>query len=566
MTRDLRPDNTDVPGRLGALPLGSETYPGAGLIAPDKLLRPLSEDDLDLAWGLDFHYPRGVLPLSHELLATLLASSRTAAQGLPAVTGRGLVSRVIGPHVYTAGLPVEDPAERAERAAAAAAEVARYPGTFPALWSAQCQELEDDYAALRSVDLEQASEAVLTATFDHAVAHFGRAWEIHFEVMYRLLAVVEVFRTACRGLGIDDASSADLLSSGDTAIQRADVALRALAEQAKAAGLRPLFDRRQGLLRALERDPLAQDWLGSFWQYVATFGERTDCIVDVGSAAWTDDPEQPLGLIRDLLVNGAESSTCAQLMALERARDERCAAIATSLPARDRAVFARGIGQCRMANFAWWNEDHNALIDLRAHLPVRRVAREIARRRGLSADDAAFLFADEIRTLHEGEGMGALAAERRDYYQHWQSRRAALPRGFGTPPEVNDPVLAEIIGLPPTRGEGAEGHVLQGLGISPGIARGTARVVTTPDELHRLQAGDILVCEATSPSWTMAFPRLAACVCDSGGALTHAAIICREYGLPCVSAVGVATRVLRDGDMIEVDGRAGTVTVIGASS
>ena len=92
------------------------------------------------------------------------------------------------------------------------------------------------------------------------------------------------------------------------------------------------------------------------------------------------------------------------------------------------------------------------------------------------------------------------------------------------------------------------------------------RVVDAGSFSQAAERADLLVCEATSPSCTPAFVTAAACVCDSGGVLTHAAIICREYGLPCVCAVGVATRALRDGDLVEVDGTAGTVTRLGRPS
>jgi pyruvate,water dikinase len=122
--------------------------------------------------------------------------------------------------------------------------------------------------------------------------------------------------------------------------------------------------------------------------------------------------------------------------------------------------------------------------------------------------------------------------------------------------------MCHIIGTAPRTAGSRAGLTLSGRPASAGVARGTARIVVTPEDLHRLEPGDVLVCEATSPSWTPAFVTLAACVCDSGGTLTHAAIICREYGLPCVCAVGVATRTIRDGDLVEVDGGAGTVTVL----
>ena len=79
---------------------------------------------------------------------------------------------------------------------------------------------------------------------------------------------------------------------------------------------------------------------------------------------------------------------------------------------------------------------------------------------------------------------------------------------------------------------------------------------------YTIEPGEVLVCEATSPNWTPAFAKIAACVCDGGGTLSHAAIVGREYGVPTVTAVGLATMVISDGDEVEVDGTTGRVTVL----
>jgi len=149
------------------------------------------------------------------------------------------------------------------------------------------------------------------------------------------------------------------------------------------------------------------------------------------------------------------------------------------------------------------------------------------------------------------------------------AKRSTMPKVLGTVPEaVSDPVLIEIFGLNEhflnavkAAGSNSDVRTLTGLPASKGKARGIARVFNDADELHRLAPGDILVCESTSPNWTPAFAKIAACVCDGGGMLSHAAIVGREYGVPTVTAVGLATVVIADGDEIEVDGDAGTVTV-----
>ena len=92
--------------------------------------------------------------------------------------------------------------------------------------------------------------------------------------------------------------------------------------------------------------------------------------------------------------------------------------------------------------------------------------------------------------------------------------------------------------------------------------KGKARVMLSAMELFDLEEGEILVTEATSPNWTPAFAIIAACVCDGGGSLTHAATVSREYGIPCVVGTSVATLRINTGDVIEVDGTKGTVTIL----
>lgn len=103
-------------------------------------------------------------------------------------------------------------------------------------------------------------------------------------------------------------------------------------------------------------------------------------------------------------------------------------------------------------------------------------------------------------------------------------------------------------------------HALRGLPASAGRATGTARVIHSPDEFHRLQPGDILVCPYTDPTWTPLFALAAGVVADSGGPLSHAAIVAREYGIPAILGTGRATS-LPDGIQLIVDGTNGTVTI-----
>ena len=106
------------------------------------------------------------------------------------------------------------------------------------------------------------------------------------------------------------------------------------------------------------------------------------------------------------------------------------------------------------------------------------------------------------------------------------------------------------------------GQGLTGSGGSPGVVRGRARVVLDPSDPGDLGSGDVLVAPLTDPSWTPLFVPVEAVVVDVGGQMSHAVIVSRELGLPCVVAVTGATKMIADGTPSEVDGAAGTVRIL----
>jgi pyruvate,water dikinase len=103
---------------------------------------------------------------------------------------------------------------------------------------------------------------------------------------------------------------------------------------------------------------------------------------------------------------------------------------------------------------------------------------------------------------------------------------------------------------------------LRGIGSSPGTVTGTARVIRSPAEFGRLQPGDILVTSTTTESFNIVLPLLGGIVTDTGGLLSHAAIVSREYGIPGVVGTRNATSRIRDGATIRVDGLKGEVVLL----
>jgi len=113
------------------------------------------------------------------------------------------------------------------------------------------------------------------------------------------------------------------------------------------------------------------------------------------------------------------------------------------------------------------------------------------------------------------------------------------------------------------RRKGERGDVIEVKGFpgSDGVVEGVARVIMDVSELEKVQPGEILVCGSTNALWRPAFEKVKAVVTDAGGAMAHAAIVAREYGLPAIVGTGKATRIIKTGDRIKLDGASGIVLV-----
>ena len=109
----------------------------------------------------------------------------------------------------------------------------------------------------------------------------------------------------------------------------------------------------------------------------------------------------------------------------------------------------------------------------------------------------------------------------------------------------------------------AEGGRAAGSAAAPGVVEGVARVVIKLDQIGEVRDGEILVCAITSPAWAPIFIASSATVTDIGGVMSHAAIVCREYGLPAVVGTGRATSEIETGQQLRVDGTSGVVTILG---
>lgn len=353
------------------------------------------------------------------------------------------------------------------------------------------------------------------------------------------------------------------------ALALAEVARQALASPELAAALRDgAPDDDPSRLRAL---PGGDDFARALAEFLACHGDRParGMVPVPGSPTWRERPQVVLGMLRALLREPqtaveAGARAAARQAAAAREVDEVAARLARGLPGRlgcERA-FARSLREARA--FLRVRDASLRLTETGATASrdgLHEVGRRLAARGLLDAPDDVFLLRlDELRPVLDGRLPRAQLAPRllvrRAQLQGWE-RRARAGRNWFLP----------LLGLEPPggapRATGAGEATLSGLAASAGVARGPARLVLGQEQFDRLRRGDVLVCPSTAPAWTPLFSLAAAVVTDIGGPLSHAAIVAREYGLPAVLGTGCATRVLRDGEPLEVDGSSGRVTRMG---
>jgi pyruvate,water dikinase len=217
-------------------------------------------------------------------------------------------------------------------------------------------------------------------------------------------------------------------------------------------------------------------------------------------------------------------------------------------------------------------EDHGFYIDYRAMYQIRRVLVEAGRRLVEAGDigdldDLFYLTVDEIRSALAGQGGSDLpqaVSDRRAEMQRWAGFEPPPALGIsdgGPPPGALGRSMAKFFGRDPVPPADEPGEI-RGHAGSAGVARGTARILRSITDAHRLIPGDVLVATTTAPPWTPLFAAAAAVVTDTGGILSHCAVVAREYGIPAVVGCGDATERITDGDELEVDGTTGIVRIV----
>jgi pyruvate,water dikinase len=561
----MTPPQTTEPTAIAAPPPFPVTWPDAA--------------DALLFWQQDsMHFPDPLAPMEAAMLRIALSngfSYGTRAYNAP--IERVEVRSINGYHYQAMVLATGTPEEMAARGQAAEQAVGMVIGRLEDFWNDEIlPQVKEQLAGWDRFDLAGATRAELVAHLDDTWARMRRVWELHFVTVLPVYLAISEFDELYRGL-FPDAGPLDSykLLEGlpnmtvEVGQELWKLSRRALADGEVVAALeRAPVD---GVVGALKSSRGGRAFLRELRAYLDVYGRRADKWTIV-APSWTEDPTPVVEQLRDLVRRSDADAPSVVTKQAAAGREQAVAEARERLAGYPEAVVAQFEALLHAAQVATAiTEDHNFWIDNMSIHHLRAVLLEGGRRLVAdgalaAADDVFFLEPEELRATLAQPGSDLRGAVTARAAERDRQRSLVPPPVLGTTPpappadDAFGRFVAKFFGVPPAAPE--DENELRGAPGSAGVVRGTARIIRSISEAGRLQAGDILVAQTTAPPWTPLFATVAAVVTDTGGALSHCAVVAREYGIPAVVGTAMASTVIPDGATIEVDGTAGVVRIV----
>ena len=430
-----------------------------------------------------------------------------------------------------------------------------------AYWRRAVPELRSLYGWISEVPVDGLAAVELAEAWEGAWRRTERAWRIHFYAItgpYQILDDLADFYEAL----VPDAAPGEALRLVQGRIEDLEDVDTRLGRLADLAGATP------GLAAAIAEEPPPEMaaiaalpggplFLGELDEFLRLHGHLGQGFDDLGLASWAEEPSMVLSDIAKRLEHPPEPAA-ERSPRLMRESDELAADVRRRLAGDDEglAEFERLLAIGR--DIGPLTEVHNYWIDRMAQARLRtfclRVGARLARQGVFDgAEDILYLRRAEVPGLILAPGdRRPVVAARRAEHDHF--RTIVPPRIIGRP--SSDEPGGRFEGVRFAKDDEA---VVRGTGASAGIVTGPARVVLGPDDFERVRPGDILVAPSSNPSWVALFAIAGGLVTNTGGVLSHAAVVAREYGLPAVVGTGDATTRIVDGQMLELDGTTGFV-------
>ncbi len=428
-------------------------------------------------------------------------------------------------------------------------------------------ELDATFKRLRAVEVDKLSNLGLLEHFEDYMRSKDRMWKIHMESMFPTYHLYGLFEDMCQELlGIDGKHPQfkALLGGYDTVMQDLERGIWKLGTRAKELGLDSTFQATpddEQLLSKLGESDAGKTWLKGLHDYLWDYGWRTPPIVRFDEPSWVEKPSLALGDIKRAMATGDVFVLDEKRKRLVQEREQAEAEVLAKIPYESKDMFTKLLDGARWCGR--WSEDHVHYCENIYNAIGRRVLMEMGRRYERAGvldetEDIFFLIPEEIKmpalTMHRC----SMKKTTRTRKEQWQGFLKQEPPPFIGDPSVLgpqtavNPVLRILAPAPWVRPElNAD---LYGTGSASGVVEGIARVIYSEADFSQLQPGEVLVSPFTHSDWTSLFWLAKAVVTDHGGALAHAVIVGREYGIPTVAGTLEATHKIKTGDRVRVDG------------
>lgn len=544
-------------------------------------------EDEALFWTQDqLHYPDPVTPLEFSLIeygvdAGLTSAAR--AYDIPLT----IHDRHINSYLY---LAVEShllsKAEAEATSARSTQKLHDAMATLLATWERTWQpEIKDHLAWWDDFDYTTATLPVLRDRFVETLTRWQQIWRLHFLLLVPSQLAMSEFADLYTDL-FEDAEPFEpyellggFSSNTVESCQQLWSISRRVLELPKMVDLF-MSDVGPELVLTLKTSSDGQDILALLEQYLRSHGQRADKL-SLHHRYWVEDPTPVINNLRNYL-REPERDLAAELRKLATARDSEVVRLLARLQSFPSAVRANVefLLQAAQAG-AFLAEEHGYWIDYRASYQVRRlllaIGRQLQEAGALSdIDDIFYLHLDELEALlspSPAQPLGqavysAQIAERRaeaDRFAHVRPPEFLGTQPSGLPSELGhrDPITEMFRKIDGDVSASVEDdRLIEGTAGSPGMVEGPVCVLYDLAEAGKVRPGDILVADTTAPPWTPLFATVGGLVTNSGGILSHSAVVAREYGIPAVVGAGAATSRLTDGQRVEVDGNRGTVRIL----
>lgn len=432
---------------------------------------------------------------------------------------------------------------------------------------------------IRSFDRANASLEELANHLDQCYDFLCWSWNPHIKVVMIGMYIRGRWLEVCKRLhNLTDFEAFELVQINDPAVFNATNRLLALARR---AGTDPIVRDILSLPSEKALQQLSNTWFKEeLDHFLEAEGDRPVDSFEF-EPTWREMPEVVVGIIKALMDSEYDPTT--EDSDFQAFRLQRIDELRSTLTGEDREEFIAWLELAEQAQPL--TEIHDYILSNIPLCHARYDAIEAGKRfvedRILGCpEDTLFLYRDELLSALRGnynlDSLKGLVAERKA--EHTKNFSLVAPTTIGKEPieppwDVFPSIVAEgmkifvkqyshIEAQKEASTELSPEGELFGTPGSPGVAEGPVRIIHTAEEFHLVQEGEVLVCPFTTPTWTVLFPHVIALVTDSGGALSHAAIVAREYRLPSVVGTINGTKLLHNGQRVRVNGAAGKLQVI----